>query len=147
MAIEVQQLNPHELEIQSTDASNYPYIKMRGMLYWNGAAWTKWDKTIDVTLDIEQATTPTIYNIDMAVVDTEYSQALPAGTKKFTFQCRQGNDMRFSFTTGKVATPTAPWTTLKAGMVYFEDSLNLTSKTLYVATDVAGDDVELICWT
>jgi len=33
----------YELELQSTDNANYPYIKMRGNLYWDGSAWTKWD--------------------------------------------------------------------------------------------------------
>ena len=96
---------------------------------------------------VKGSTTPIIYNIDLAIINTEYSQMLPTNTKKFTFQNRAGNDIRFAFETGKVAIPTAPYATLKAGMVYFEDNLNLTSQTLYFAGGNAGDDVELICWT
>jgi len=34
-------LTDHELEIHSTDKDNYPYIKMRGLLVWDGASWEK----------------------------------------------------------------------------------------------------------
>ena len=55
--------------------------------------------------------------------------------------------MRYAFTTGKVATPTAPYFTLKAGMTYYKEGLDLSSKTLYVASSNAGDIVELITWS
>jgi len=45
---EITKLSPHELELHSTDADNVPYIKIRGMLYWTGAAWAKW--TGDITI-------------------------------------------------------------------------------------------------
>jgi hypothetical protein len=35
------QLTDHELEIESTDNANRPFIKMRGNLYWTGSAWAK----------------------------------------------------------------------------------------------------------
>lgn len=93
------------------------------------------------------SSTPTIYNITMTNANTEYSQALPAGTKKFTWQCRTAFDVRFAFVTGKVATPTAPYMTLKSGAIYYEDGTNLTSITLYLACGTAGKVVELICYT
>lgn len=237
MAEEATKLNEHELELQSSDTDNYPIIKMRGNLIWNGAAWEKWDGVVDVdlgtndgvhaedsahttgdegmfalavrndvlaaiattdgdyaplqvnasgalyvrdndantllgTIDadtstlagavtgtemqvdvvdegdlVRQSTTVTVYNVTMTSADTEYSQALPAGTKKFTWQCRTAFDVRFAYVTGKVATPTAPYVTLKSGTSYWEDNANLTSKTLYIACADAGKIVELICWT
>jgi hypothetical protein len=93
------------------------------------------------------ATTPTIYNINLTSVDTEYSQAIPAGTKKLQFWSRNDEDIRFSFTTGKVATPTAPYLTHKGGLSTHEGELYLTGQTIYFATDVAGDVVEMLCWT
>jgi len=39
-------LTDHELEIHSTDKDNYPYIKMRGGLYWTGSSWAKNTDTI-----------------------------------------------------------------------------------------------------
>lgn len=98
-------------------------------------------------LQVQSALTPTTYNIAMTNADTEYSQALPANTKKFTLQCRTAFDIRFAFATGKVATPNEPYMTLKSGAVYFEDNLNLTSKTLYVACGSASKSAEVICWS
>jgi len=93
------------------------------------------------------ATTPTVYNITMTSADTEYSQALPDNTKSITFQCRGDYDIRFAFVTNKVATPTAPYMTLKAGQNYFENKINLSSKTLYLACATASQITEIICWT
>lgn len=93
------------------------------------------------------ATTEAEYNITCTNVNTEYSQALPANTRSFEFQNRSGNALRWSFTTGKVATPTAPYNTLKAGGVEFKEGVNLTSKTLYFASATAGDIVELVVYT
>ena len=92
-------------------------------------------------------TTPTIYNLTLAVVDTEYSQALPANTRRFSLQCLTDYDMRFAFVAGKVAVPTAPYALVGAGMNYYEEGLNIESVTLYVGTDQAGTVAEIICWT
>lgn len=100
-----------------------------------------------VNNNVKQATTPNPYNITMTNANTEYSQALPANTKKFTFQCRGAYDMRYAFTTGKVAGSVSPYFTIKAGMNNWEDNLLLNSKTLYVACSTAGQVCELMCWT
>ena len=100
----------------------------------------------DVSAEGSGATTQTSYNITLTVADTEYSQALPANTKKIEFRNRNSNDLRWSFTTGKVATPTAPYSTLKTGFVHWDDDLDLESKTLYFASSSAGDVVELEVW-
>lgn len=100
-----------------------------------------------VETEVDDIGTPTIYNVTMTNADTEYSQALPAGTKAFEFQCRTDFDVRFAFATGKVATPTAPYMTLKSRHVYFKDRINLTSKTLYIACATAAQVIEIICWT
>lgn len=93
------------------------------------------------------ATTPAIYNVTMTNSDTEYSQALPANTKRFSLQCLTDFDVRFAFASGKVATPTAPYALIRAGMNYFEEQLNLAAVTLYVASPDAGKIAEIIVWT
>ena len=90
-------------------------------------------------------TTPTVYNITTTNANTEYSQALPVGTKKLQIQNRGFNDTRYAYAAGKVATPTAPYLTLKSGDAYFEDNLALTGVTLYVAS-TAGSVVEVLAW-
>jgi len=91
--------------------------------------------------------TPTLYNVTMTNADTEYSQALPSSTRKIRFQCRTANDIRFAWATGKVATPTEPYFTLKSGAVYTESDLDLTGKTLYLACAAGAKVVEIEVWT
>lgn len=94
-------------------------------------------------------TVPTIYNITLTNANTEYSQALPANCRLFEFQCRTENEIRFAFVTEKVATPTAPWMTLKAGDYYVSPHMfqGASPSTLYFATAVAGVIVSIIAWT
>ncbi len=100
----------------------------------------------DIDIDVSTSN-PTIYNVTMTDADKEYSQALPSNTKKFTLQCRDGTAFRLSFETGKVATPTEPYLTVRTNDVYYEEELNLTSRTIYVASASAAKVVEMICWT
>ena len=96
---------------------------------------------------VKAATTPNEYNMTMTNADTEYSQALPSGTKKFQIRVRDGTAARYAFTTGKVAGQTSPYFTLGAGEVYYEDNLNLTTKTIYFACGSAGKIIELLAWS
>lgn len=105
------------------------------------------DATGTVISPVSTAGTTTEYNVTLTNANTEYSQALPSGTKRFVMQCRTSYDVRWSWTTGKVATPTAPYNTMKAGTGYAEDNLSLSSKTMYLASATAGVIVELTCYS
>ena len=103
---------------------------------------------VDTENDAEVATTPALYNITMTDLDTQYSQALPAGTKKFEIRCQDpGFATRFAYVTGKVATPTAPYKILLAGEVKSIDNVNLAAQTLYFACSTAGKVFEIEAWT
>jgi len=95
----------------------------------------------------DEATTPNELTVTLTNANTEYSQTLPDGTKALEFWARESVDIRFAFTSGKVATPTEPYFTLKAGTTYYKENINLTGKTLYLASSVAGSHVEIIAWT
>jgi hypothetical protein len=87
------------------------------------------------------------YTITLALVDTEYSQALPSNLTFFEFQCRTAADVRWSFTPGRVAGSLPPYRTLKSGDYYSSPDLNYANPpTLYFAGG-AGLVVELLCWT
>lgn len=92
------------------------------------------------------ATASYVYNTTMTSANTEYSQALPANTKKFTVKLRDGTSFRLAFVTGKVATPTEPYLTINDGFGYSEDNVNLTSITLYFASAVAAKTAEIVAW-
>jgi len=93
--------------------------------------------------------TPTVYNVTCTNADTEYSQALPVNCRKFELQARTEAILRFAFVTGKVATPVAPWLTLKAGDYYYSPDMMQTASpsTLFVASPMAGTVVEILAWT
>lgn len=94
----------------------------------------------------ESASTPTIYNVTMTLANTEYSQVAPANTKKITIQTRDGTAFRLAFETGKVATPTAPYYSIKVGDVYYDDQIHIGAITIYFACSIAGKVIEMIAW-
>jgi hypothetical protein len=98
-------------------------------------------------VETDKSTTVAVYNITLTLANTEYSQALPAGTREFRFRCRTIFDVRYAFVTGKVAAPTAPYLTLPAGMEYFSDGNDLAAATLFLASAQAAVVVEIEAWT
>ncbi len=102
----------------------------------------------DTLIAQQISTTPVIYNVTMTNADTEYSQALPAGTKRFSAQIIEVDQpFRLAYVTGKVATPTSPWYTNQKAKEYYEDTLLLAAETLYFACSDAGNIVQIIAWT
>lgn len=98
---------------------------------------------------MNQVIFPAVQNLTLTVADTQYSLTLPAGCQHFSFQCRTAADIRFAWVTGKVATPTAPWITLKSGSSFSSPeklSLKPDYETIYFAGDAGGEVVELVAW-
>ena len=108
-----------------------------------GVNGSKIDSSNPVPVMSVGGVTPTLYNVTLTNADTEYSQAL-ASCKGIEFQARTAVDIRFAFVTGKVATPTAPYMTLKSGQWYYFDG---SPTTLYLASATAGTVVEIILWS
>jgi len=90
----------------------------------------------------------TVYNLTLTNANTEYSQQLPANCCRYDFQCRTAFDVRYAWVTGKVAGPTAPYMTLKAGGTFTSEFVpqSLGQQTLYFASAQAGVVVEIICY-
>lgn len=88
-------------------------------------------------------TTPTIYNKTMTDADTEYSQALPAGTRKFQVKCRTSFAIKLAFTSGASGTT---YTTIPADQTYWEDHIALKGVTLYFQCASAAKVAEIIAW-
>jgi hypothetical protein len=96
---------------------------------------------------VNKATTPVIYNVAMANADEEYSQALPANTKRFSIHLRDMTEFRFAYETGKVATPTEPYETIPAGSEKYEEQIEPASLTLYFASPAATKVAEIEAWS
>lgn len=104
---------------------------------------------VDIETNTNKAVTQAEYNIELTNADEEYEQALPTNCKGYELKNRN-NDVitRFSLTSGKVATPTAPYITTEAGTPYSSPpNISLTGKTIYFASPNAGDVIELIVWS
>ena len=101
------------------------------------------------TIHRDVTSTPTIYNVTLTDANTEYSQDLPANCRFFEFQCRTAFAVRYAYVTGKVATPTAPYMTLKSGGSYYTPviSQGASPSTVYFASAQAGVVVEITAWT
>ena len=94
-----------------------------------------------------ECTTVAEYNIPLTVANTEYSQVLPANIRKLTFRCRTPDVVRYAWATGKVATPTAPYQTLRASAEYALDGIKVASGAIYFASATAGVVMEMECWS
>lgn len=91
------------------------------------------------------AKAPFIYNVTLTTKNTQYTQKVPLLTKKIMIQARTSNIVRLAFVTGKVATPTNPYETIKAGTAYYDNDLN-TRLTLFLASDTDAVVAEILCW-
>jgi len=87
------------------------------------------------------------YHSTMTAGDTEYATAIPQGAKSIKIQAQTAVVLRLAFVTGKVATPTAPYWTIKANAVYESDDLNLWRtddvSNIYLASPTLGTVVEI----
>jgi hypothetical protein len=95
--------------------------------------------------NLKPATTPVIYNDTLsATPDTESSQALPAGTKKFTVGLVSKDETvlwKLKFGTGGTSF------TLQGNETYSVDNLLLTGQTLYYEADSASETVQIIAYS
>lgn len=96
---------------------------------------------------VNKATTPVIYNVAMTDANGEYSQVLPANTKKYTIQTRDGTAFRMAFVTGKVATPTEPYFSIDTDGFHHEDLIEPAALTLFFACGEAAKVIEIIAWS
>jgi len=87
---------------------------------------------------------PIITNLTLTLADTEYSHALPNGTKKYTVQCRTDDVLKLSYTKEESG---STYITIPEGASQSEDNLNTNVLVLYLQSPTAGVIVEITTWT
>lgn len=98
-----------------------------------------------VATNTTKSTTPTIYNVTITLANTEYSQALPANTKKFAIKLRSNTaDLKYAFVATQSGTN---YRTIPAGSEKSEDNLILAAVTLYFQSSTASQTAEIESWT
>ena len=96
---------------------------------------------------VEEVGDPNIYNVTINAPNTEYSQALPTGTRKVKVKMRGLNaPLKFSWTLGESGTK---YITIPYGSTYPMEGLKLSGKTLYFQTAKTSTPyvVEIEAWT
>jgi len=86
---------------------------------------------------------PVIYNVSCASANTEYSQVLNSGVKKFIVRVRGLAIMRIAFDSGET---NVEWLTVPTGCSYCDDGLSFNG-VLYFQTNKASQIVEILEWT
>ena len=94
---------------------------------------------------VQEVRIPITYTVTVVLADSEYSQQLPLGAKRFTIQARTAAVVRFAFETGHAGASVAPFNTLKIGAPFTERDI-FSSSTIFLASSVAGTVVEIVCW-
>jgi hypothetical protein len=92
-----------------------------------------------VTADV--AENVTIYNVNAALANTEYSQALSADTKWLLIRSRQNATLKLALVAGQSGTN---YISIPTGSSLTLDKMNLSSATLYFQSNVAAIDVEIL---
>lgn len=96
-----------------------------------------------------ESISPTLYQITLTAINTEYSQVITSA-KKLAFKVLSGSDIRYAYTTGKVAGSVAPYYTLSSLSEESEDFVgnDRFTGTLYLATSTtAGTTVIIKVWS
>jgi len=89
-----------------------------------------------------------VATLQLGAANTETTWQLPPGINTFTLQSRGGNAVRMASQPGVVALSNDPYFTLKAGVVYSQDELDIAllqpAAVLYFSCSVANEVLELI---
>jgi hypothetical protein len=97
-----------------------------------------------ITVDLNPAKTPTIYNLAIPLANTEASQLLSDNTKSILIRARIGATLRLSFSPGGTNTN---WITIPPGATYSENNLSLQTTTIYLQSSKPSQVIEILEWT
>lgn len=86
---------------------------------------------------------PFVFNLDLTLINTEYSQALPNGTHQFLVRCRGAYDLKMAFVEDESG---VTYITIPSGYVYWEYDLTLAGFTVYLQCPTAGQVAEILIW-
>ena len=95
---------------------------------------------------VAPSTIPVVYNVNMALANTEYNQPLPVNTTRFSLQCQTNFPIRFAYVPGLVGPAVQPYSLCKAGWNYYEQDIDGTGQIIYVACPAAAQVAEIIAW-
>lgn len=92
--------------------------------------------------ELQQATTPTVYNVTAVLANTEYTQALSSDVKSFTIRCRGNSELKLAFSVGQSG---VTYLTVPKGTNYSQDNLSFVGS-LYFQTSKPNEIIEILEW-
>lgn len=102
------------------------------------------DGHLQVDILSQGGQTPVIYNVTITNADTEYSQVLPANTRKVLIKLRSGAaDLKLAYT---VSESGSNYITIPAGASKYLEDTKLSSITLYFQSPTALQTAEIEVW-
>lgn len=88
---------------------------------------------------------PTIFNVNAALADTEYSQLLPDKTKHFMIKVRNNDAiMKLAFIAGDTS---IKYVSVGYGNSYFIGDVEVTGMIIYFQTNKPGKVIEILTWS
>lgn len=88
---------------------------------------------------------PTIYNLTLTSINTEYSRALPKNTRKISIRERSGLvAVKLAYAVGQSG---STYVTIPAGAQKYLDGFYLSGITLYMQSGSVAPVVEIEVWT
>ena len=136
-----------ELEVQLSHKDNYPNSGDVADSVRIGDGIDELAVNPDGSINVELilATTPTIVNLNVVAADTEYSYALPVGTKHFTIKDRKGDaKIRMAYVSGESG---VNFKTIDMGNTYeAKDISTIAGLTIYFQSSKASRIIEIESW-
>jgi hypothetical protein len=103
------------------------------------------DGSLNVVVENEAATSPTIYNVPVNIANMEVSQLLPPNTQRFLIKVRDSAaQLQLAFESGESGTN---YISVARGAVYEEEGLFVTGLILYFQTNNPSQIVEILAWS
>lgn len=97
--------------------------------------------SLTATVSTQTLETPQVSNVALTLADTEYSFALPAGTKSFALQNRNDGLIKYRTTSAGLH-----WTLYPGQPYYISNIKGSASVTIYLESPKAAQTVEVLSW-
>ena len=98
---------------------------------------------VNATISTSSSGTPTIFNVQASLKNTQYSQTLPNNTTQFSVKARNAAKLQLSYVSG---TTNSNFLTITPGTIYEVEAIKLTGTTIYFQASKDNTVIEIVTW-
>jgi len=145
-AIEQNRPNVPEQEVERITYEEEPVVARRTILVdkYGTKIGDNNPLPVEATINVSNAGTPSIFNIQALSSSTEYSQLLPTGTVQFLLRARNKAKIAISYIAN---TTTVNFITVMPGNIYLVEGVKLTNSTIYMKANKDNTVIEILTWS